>query len=50
MGKKTEEVCGTGETCRLPGPDGVGEAELSPRERRRLDVQIWGIRLTANDA
>ena len=50
MGKKTEEVCGTGETCRLPGPDGVGEAELSPIERRRLDVQIWGIRLTANDA
>lgn len=23
-------------TCRLPGPDSVGEAELSPRERQRL--------------
>lgn len=50
LGEKTEEVCGTGETCSLPGPDSVGEAELSPRERQRLDVQIWGIRPRANDA
>lgn len=48
-GEKTEEVCGTGETCTLPGPDSVREAELSPRERQRLDVQIWGLRPTAND-
>ena len=48
-GEKTEEVCGTGETCTLPGPDSVREAELSPRERWRLDVQIWGLRPTAND-
>ena len=42
LGKK-EEVCGAGETCRYPGPDSTGGAELEPKRKtkaRSSDLEI----------